>query len=128
MNEYVILMRTELLITAGIFGLLFMKLGNVKRNSLILLTITLLLLLSGIFTLAGPAEGHLFASLFTSNPVIRIEKSILCFAAGLLIMLHYEWLKSSAQLAEFLLLMLSAMLGMFFMLSSGRLLMFYLVF
>lgn len=126
MNESILMMRTELLITAGIFGLLFMKLGNLRRNGLILLIIALLLMISGVVTLAGPAEGKLFASLFISNPVIRIEKSILCFAAGLLIMLHYEWLKSSAQLAEFLLLMLSAMLGMFFMLSSGSLLMFYL--
>jgi NADH-quinone oxidoreductase subunit N len=44
----------------------------------------------------------------------------------LISLLFSDWLKSSQHLAEFFILLLSALLGMFFMISSGNLLIFYL--
>jgi NADH-quinone oxidoreductase subunit N len=54
------------------------------------------------------------------------EKCILLVAVLLLILLNYDWLNQQEHLPEFLILLFSALLGMFLMISSGNLLMFYL--
>ena len=54
------------------------------------------------------------------------EKNILNLATLLISMLSYAWLKNHQHVIEFYLLLLSALLGMFFMISAGNLLQFYL--
>ena len=55
-----------------------------------------------------------------------LEKNILNLALLIISMLSYAWLKNHPQIVEFYLLIGTSMLGMFFMISSGNLLMFYL--
>ncbi len=55
-----------------------------------------------------------------------MQKGILSVAVYLISLLCTDWLRKSEHLAEFFMLMLSALMGMFFLISSDNLLMFYL--
>jgi NADH-quinone oxidoreductase subunit N len=57
---------------------------------------------------------------------MAFQKSILSIGIYLISLLFADWLKKSEHMPEFFILMLSAVLGMFFMISSGSLLMFFL--
>ena len=64
--------------------------------------------------------------MFTTNGLIAFQKSIISLGIYLISLLFSDWLKKSEHLPEFFILLLSAVLGMFFLISSGNLLMFYL--
>jgi NADH-quinone oxidoreductase subunit N len=51
---------------------------------------------------------------------------VLATAVWLISLLFCDWLKQSPHMTEFLVLMLSSLVGMYFMISAGHLLMFYL--
>jgi NADH-quinone oxidoreductase subunit N len=119
-------MKSELVVTAIIFLLLFIKVGKGIDNAQLLPIIQSLLLLNLIFGFFFNIEGNAFGDMFFSTPLIAFEKNILSLGVYLISLLCSDWLKKTAHLAEYFLLMLSALLGMFFMLSSGNLLMFYL--
>lgn len=126
MNELLTLMKSELLVTAIIFILLFCRIGSTVQNDTLLPVIQLLLLgnLVAGFFLGG--EGTLFDGMFLTNGLIALQKSILNLAVYLISLLFADWLKKSSHMPEFFMLMLSALLGMFFMISSGNLLIFFL--
>ncbi len=126
MNEFFLLMKSELMVTAIIFLLLFIKVGKGMQNERLLPLIQLLLLLNVIFGFFFNQEGNAFGDMFHSTPMIVFEKNILNVGVYLISMLFSDWFKKTAHLAEYFLLMLSALLGMFFMLSSANMLMFYL--
>ncbi len=126
MNEFLPLMKSELVLTGIIFLLLFIKIGKGMKNESLLSLIQVLLLLNVLFSFLLNKDGNLFGDMFFTNPMIAFQKSILNIAVYLISLLCADWLKKSPHLPEFLLLMLSALLGMFFMISSGNLLIFYL--
>jgi NADH-quinone oxidoreductase subunit N len=64
--------------------------------------------------------------MFLSNDLIFLQKNILNLGMYLVSLLAYPWLKEHKHLLEFYILILSTLLGMFFMISSGNLLIFYL--
>ena len=126
MNELFILMKSELLVTAIIFILLFIKLGKAIKNESLLLIIQSLLLINVIAGLFLNRDGNLFDGTFFTNGLIGLQKTILSLGVYLISLLFADWFKKSEHLSEFFMLMLAALLGMFFMISSGNLLMFYL--
>ena len=126
MNELFILMKSELLVTAIIFILLFIKLGKSIKNESLLLIIQSLLLINVIAGLFLNRDGNLFDGTFSTNGLIGLQKTILSLGVYLISLLFADWFKKSEHLSEFFMLMLAALLGMFFMISSGNLLMFYL--
>ncbi len=122
------------------------------RNELSLLAVILILLLAEIFagqssrkrmpyiatglflvhTLLGfwplPA-GTLFGGMFRSTPLITIIKSILNTGVLMLFMQAGSYLQKDSnrgKTAEYYLLTLATLLGMYFMISAGDFLMFYL--
>lgn len=126
MNDFFFLMKSEWVVTAIIFLLLFIKVGKGIDNARLLPIIQSLLLFNLIFGFFFNQEGNAFGDMFYSTRLIAFEKNILSLGVYLISLLCTDWLKKTAHLAEYFLLMLSALLGMFFMLSSGNLLMFYL--
>jgi NADH-quinone oxidoreductase subunit N len=126
MNDFLILMKSELAITLIIFLLLFIKIGKGMKNETLLSIVQVLLLLNFIAGFFFIQEGTAFDGMFHTNPLIGFQKNILNLGTYLISLLCAGWLKKSAHMAEFFMLMLSALLGMFFMISSGNLLMFYL--
>lgn len=119
-------MRPELVITLIIFLLLFLKLGKGWQNETVLNTIQVLLLLNFISGFFFVVEGSLFNGMFYTNAMITLQKNILNLAVYLLSLLFAPWLKKNEHLPEFFMLLLSALLGMFFLVSSGNFLIFFL--
>lgn len=126
LSNFFILLRQELILSILIFLLLFIKIGKERSNESILNLINLLLFVNLIAGFWGTGEGIAFNGMFTTNPLIVFEKNILNLAILLISMQSYAWLKHHKQLAEFYLLLFTSLLGMFFMISSGNLLLFYL--
>ncbi len=126
MSELFILMKSELLVIAIIFILLFIKIGAGMKNESLLLVIQSLLLVNFIAGFFLNNEGSLFDGMFTTNGLIALQKSILSLGVYLISLLFADWFKKSEHMPEFFMLMLSALLGMFFMISSGNLLLFFL--
>jgi NADH-quinone oxidoreductase subunit N len=126
MNDFLILMKQELLITFIIFLLLFIKIGRGMKNESLLSFIQVLLLLNFIGGFSFIESGSLFGNMYYNTPLLAIQKSILSLGVYLISLLCADWLKKTEHLPEFFLLMLSALLGMYLMISSGNLLIFYL--
>src|SRR5262245_49266084 len=127
MNDFFVLMKQELVITLIIFVLLFVKLGKEeRRNETLINLVNILLTLnlaSGFFMIR---EGELFGDMFRTNELLTFEKNLLNLGTLIISLQSYPWLKNHKHVPEFYLLLLSTLLGMFFMVSSNNLLMFYL--
>ena len=126
LNDFLILMKSELVIAFIIFLLLFIKLGATIKNEQLLYIIQFLLLGNFIFGFFFNQTGNLFGGQFITNDLMVFQKSILSLGIYLISLLFSDWLKKSEHMPEFFMLMLSAVLGMFFMISSGNFLMFFL--
>jgi NADH-quinone oxidoreductase subunit N len=126
-NDFFILLKRELVITTIIFVLLFIKVDSKeKSNESILSLINILLLVNLLVGFIFNKDGRLFDNMFMTNDLIVLEKTILNIGTLLISMLAYPWLKNHKHVLEFYMLLLSTLLGMFFMISSGNILMFYL--
>ncbi len=126
MNDFLTLMKPELAITSIIFLLLFIKIGRGLKNEHLLLLIQGLLLLNFLGGFFFNTEGKLFDGMYQTTAMIVLQKNILSLAVYLISLLFADWFKKSEHMPEFFMLMLSALLGMFFLISSGNLLMFFL--
>jgi NADH-quinone oxidoreductase subunit N len=126
LNDFLILMKSEWVITLIIFLLLFIKIGKGMKNESLLPLIQILLLLNAVAGFLFNKEGSLFDGMFHTSSLIAFQKAILCLGVYLISLVCADWLKKSQHLPEFFILMLSALLGMFLMISSGNLLIFYL--
>ena len=126
MNELFTLMKSELVLTGIIFLLLFIKIGKGIKNETLLPLVQVLLLANFIFGFVLNKEGKLFGDMYYTNEVIGFQKNVLNLGVYLISLVCADWLRKTPHLPEFLLLMLSALLGMFFMISSANLLIFYL--
>jgi NADH-quinone oxidoreductase subunit N len=124
--DYFILLKAELQICLLIFLLLLLKLARTIPNEKLLPIIQLLLLANFAGGFFYNQSGDLFDGMFTSNTLIHLQKHLLNLAVYLISLLFSGWFSRSLHLTEFFVLMLSALLGMFFLLSSGNLLIFYL--
>jgi NADH-quinone oxidoreductase subunit N len=126
MYEFLTLMRSELVVTFIIFLLLFIKIGKGISNDKLLVLAQILLLANFIIWFFPNESGNLFGGVFYTDALIALEKNILNLGIFLISLLFADWFKKSEHLIEFFILMLSALLGMFLLISSGNLLMFYL--
>jgi NADH-quinone oxidoreductase subunit N len=97
-----------------------------KSEWMITVIIFLLLLINFIGGFFFNTEGSLFGGMYHTSPLIVFQKNILSLGVYLISLLFSDWFKKSGHMPEFFILMLSALLGMFFLISSGNLLMFFL--
>ena len=127
LNEFLLLMKQELVITFIIFVILFMKLAKDEtKNETLVNFVNILLTLnlaSGFFL---QQSGSLFGDMFLTNELFTFEKNLLNLGTLIISLQSYNWLKDHKHVPEFYILLLSTLLGMFFMISSNNLLMFYL--
>ena len=126
MNEFLSLMKPELILTVIIFVLLFIKLSKGVKNDSLLNLIQFLLLFNFAAGFFFNHEGNLFGGMYHTDKLIALQKNILSLGVYLISLLFADWFKKTAHLAEFFILLLSALLGMFFLISSGNFLMFFL--
>jgi NADH-quinone oxidoreductase subunit N len=120
-------MRSEMMLTLIIFLLLFLKLGQASlRNETVMTMVNGLLVVTLALNFFISDSGELFGNMFRTNDLLRLEKNMLTLGALIISLQSSQWLKQQQHAMEFYLLMISTLLGMFFMLSSANLLMFYL--
>ncbi|MDB5192147.1 MAG: dehydrogenase subunit [Segetibacter sp.] len=126
MIDFFILMKQELVIMIIIFALLIIKIISDRSNEWILNMVNFLLLINFAAGFFFGKEGMLFNDMFRTTPLTVLEKNILSLGILIISLQSYSWLKNHKHVLEFYILLLSTLLGMFFMISSGNLLMFYL--
>ncbi|MCE3283250.1 MAG: dehydrogenase subunit [Chitinophagaceae bacterium] len=125
-TEFLVLMKHEFAIIAIIFAIMLLKLGKERSNETMINVVNVLLLLNFVAGLFFNREGMLFNEMFRNNELFVLEKNILNLGTLIISMQSYTWLKTHKHVPEFYMLLLSTLLGMFFMISGGNLLMFYL--
>jgi len=125
--DFLILMKQEWAVIIILFILLFIKVSSKDQaNEYILKLVNILLLLNVIAGFFGLKDGILFNEMFKTNHLIVTEKNILSLGTYIIALQSYPWLKNNKHILEFYILLLTTLLGMFFMISAGNLLMFYL--
>ncbi|WP_242203979.1 NADH-quinone oxidoreductase subunit N [Aestuariivivens insulae] len=124
-------MRHEVILLAVI---LLLVIGEIfiaqrKKNSMVHLAIFLF----GIHTLIGFLAidfGSIFGGMFHTNALIQFFKNIINIGVFILLLQSGDWLQERIvqenKGSEFFILLFSSLLGMYFMVSSGDFLMFYL--
>jgi NADH-quinone oxidoreductase subunit N len=120
-------LRQELMVTGIIFILLVMKLrAEEYKTGVILNVVNVLLLANLILGFTGASDAILFNGMFHTSRLIVLEKNILNLGTLIISLQAYDWLKGHRQVPEFYMLLLATLVGFFFMISAGNLLMFYL--
>ena len=122
-HEIVLLSILLLLIIAEIF------IPQHKKGNIVHLAIFLF----GIHTVVGflpLEENSLFGGMFRTNGMVHFFKSVLNIGVFILLLQSADWIQEkvvgSNKGTEFFILMFSSLLGMYFMISSGDFLMFFL--
>jgi NADH-quinone oxidoreductase subunit N len=127
MNDFFILLKHEVMLTLILFILLFLKLGKGSwKIESVLIFVNFLLLLNFAVGFMMNGSGGLFNGMFRTNSTMALEKNILNLGTLIISMQAFAWLRNHRHALEFYMLMISTLIGMFFMISSGNLLMFYL--
>lgn len=126
MFEYLHLMKSEAMVLLIIFILLFIKLGKGLPNDTLLSIVQLLLLANVVVSFGFNDTGRIFNGMFFHNSLIGFQKGILSLAVYIISLVCADWLKQQEHMPEVFVLMLSALLGMFLLISADNMLMFYL--
>jgi len=126
-----LLMRHELILLSIILVLIIAEIFiplNKKRS-----IVHLAIFLFGIHTAVGFLQldhGSLFGGMFRSNDLIHFFKNVLNMGVFILLLQSADWIQEKIvdqnRGVEFFILMFTSLLGMYFMISSGDFLMFYL--
>jgi NADH-quinone oxidoreductase subunit N len=125
--DFLLIMKQELVIIAVIFILLFMKLSAREwKNETVINIVNAMLYLNLAAGLIFNKPGSLFGEMFVTNDLLAFEKSLLSLGTLIISLQSYNWLKTHQHVLEFYMLIFSTLLGMYLLLSSQNLLMFYL--
>ena len=90
---------------------------------------TILMLMPVISTSAMAEPTSAFGGIYVTSQAINVMKSILAFGTLIVVIMSYRWIQSANNwklAGEFYMLILSTLLGMFVMMSSGSFLLFFL--
>jgi NADH-quinone oxidoreductase subunit N len=126
-----IILRQEILLLAITLGLLVGEIFIPKNKKRYI--VHLALFLFGIHTIAGICnigESSLFGGMFRTNNLIHLFKNVLNVGVFVLLLQSADWIQEKVMKqnkgTEFFILMFSSLLGMYFMISSGDFLMFFI--
>ncbi|MFN5642737.1 MAG: NADH-quinone oxidoreductase subunit N [Sphingobacteriales bacterium] len=126
MSEYIVLMKSELMVTIIIFMLLFIKLGKGMQLERWLSLLQLLLLINVAVAFGFNDTGRIFGGMYVHNSLLGFQKGILALGVYLISLVGADWFTENDNGIELFILMLSSLLGMNFLISSDHLLIFYL--
>ena len=129
--DSLLLMQQEILLVGIILILIIGEIfiHNTKKSSIVHLAIVLF----GVHTLIGflpMAAGSLFGGMFRTNELIHFFKNVINVGVFILLLQSADWIQekviSENKGTEFFILLFSSLTGMYFMISAGDFLMFYL--
>ena len=104
---------------------LFQKVPSPKNMQRLSCALLVILLLNNLF---NSASGEAFGSMYINTPMTSVVKTVLTLGTILVFMQADTWLEredTRHKAGEFYLLTLSTLLGMFYMVSAGSFLLFY---
>lgn len=93
------------------------------------LPVVLMAIHTVVTLMPGSESGEAFGGMYLYTPMTSVMKAILSVGTLIVFLMAHSWLKNKDNLVkqgEFYLLTLSTLLGMFFMISSGHFLMFFI--
>lgn len=126
--ESFLLMRHEILLVIALVIILIAELSTENKKSIVNLSIILFLVITAIGFLPVP-EGTLFGGMYQTSKMTVLMKNILNIGTAILFFQVADWIKQKEyhnKISEFYLLIISTLIGMNFMISSGHFLMFYI--
>jgi NADH-quinone oxidoreductase subunit N len=89
--------------------------------------LTAALLLCQTILMFGIQPSEAFGGLYVSSAAVNVMKTILAFGSFIVVVMSQSWVETRQRIAgEFYMLILSTLLGMFVMMSSGNFLLFFL--
>ncbi|MGE5420929.1 MAG: NADH-quinone oxidoreductase subunit N [Chloroflexota bacterium] len=130
-SETFLLMRHELLLTAAALFVLMAEIftdPRKNRNGISLFSI----IVYAAVTLAGfipSGEGSLFGGMYVTDGTRLLMKNILNTGVLIVLIQSVQWLKkeeNAGLLSEYIILVISTVIGMNFMISAGHFIMFYI--
>lgn len=127
-TESFLLMRHEILLSVILLMVLVAEIFS--KNKVIVFNVAVVLFL--IHTATGffpQQEGFLFGKMYHTNELLHFVKNVLNVGVLIILLQSSGYIKenlvSGHKSSEFVLLLFSSLLGMYFMISSGNFLMFY---
>ncbi len=129
--DSLLLMRSEIGLLAVVLLLIIFEIFSNKKQKGNLITVAIVLF--AIHTVIGflpLADGNVFGDMFRTQPLLHYFKATLNVGVLILLLQSSDWLKKEVvdqnKVTEFFILLFSSLLGMYFMISSGNFLMFYI--
>lgn len=128
--ESFLLMRSEIGLLAIIVLLLIFEIfSNQKQKAAIIPLALVLLAINTIIGFLPLANGELFGGMYRTNTLLVLFKTTLSIGVLIVLLQSADWLKEKVvaenKAAEFILLLLSSLLGANYMISAGDFVMFY---
>ena len=123
-----VFMKHELSLVVILSVLLILRIRNSEwKNDSVIRFMNTMLVLNFAFGFIMNMPGTLFGGMYHTNPLLAFEKNILNFGTLIICLQSSAWMKNHKHLPEFYMLLISTLIGMFLMLSSGNLLMIILI-
>lgn len=100
-----------------------------KKGHLNTMLPVILLTIHTLITIIPGPTAEAFGGMYYNSPIQSIVKSILSIGTLIVFLMAHEWLRrpdTSIKQGEFYILTLSTLLGMYFMISAGHFLMFFI--
>jgi len=125
-----LLMRNELLLITAVIIILIadMAFGNDKREQYYNFSV-FVIFLSAVAGLFPAGTGSLFGGMYYAGPMQIMMKNILNFSTVIILLQSWGWLNQEDQKrrsGEFMILLISTLIGIGYMISSTHFLMFFL--
>ncbi|MHA4806756.1 NADH-quinone oxidoreductase subunit N [Flavitalea flava] len=125
-TDFFVLLKPELLVTLILFTILFLKMADKDKDQEgMLRTINILLGVNVAVGFFYNRSGQLFGNTFHTDQLITLEKNMLSLGTLIVSLQSKQWLRQHKHVPEFYMLLLATLLGMFFMVSAGNLLLFF---
>ena len=129
LSNFFSIMRGEIVLAAIILILLLAEIATKDKEKVIHLAIGLFFVHT-VFGFFGVGEGVLFGGMFKSSALVNMFKNILNVGVLIVLFQSASWvkdkLKENNRVTEFYILLFSSLLGMYYMISAGDFLMFYI--
>lgn len=128
-NDFLI-MRHELVLVITALLLLIIDLGlkPASKKHIIPIAVVLFIINTAVGYLPS-AYGVLFGGMYNSSALIVMMKNVLNTGVMIILLQSYAWLikpENKEKMSEFFVILFSTLIGMYFMISAGDFLMFYL--
>lgn len=124
-----LLMRHEIILTLILLFILLAEIFAKDKNTVLQLAL-MLFIVHTLFGFFPQNEGSLFGQMYRTNGLLHFIKNTLNVGVLIILLQSFSWIKERMlpehKSSEFVILLFSSLLGLYFMISSGHFLMFYI--